>query len=199
MATLLYGGSFDPITIGHLLCARNAMEDGAFKEVIFIPCGDAPHKKGLIPFEHRWNMLKLAIKGEAGFDKSQIEGDWAQAGKKSYTIETYRYLRDHLAGNDVRWLIGADNVQHVRDWYDFPAIQTTMKFAVIPRDGETDVFWAADYLKGYGVTVSAINTPLIPISSTMVRTRIKQKKSVRYLVPESVDDYIKKHGLYKGE
>ena len=202
MATLLVGLSGNPITNAHLILARFAIEEGGFHEAIFIPCGDAPHKSNLISFEHRLEMVKLAIKGEAGFDFTSIEGEWAKNGKKSFTIDTYRYLRDNIAGKNVSWMIGGDNVSQIMHWHDFPAIRKEVQFAVIPREisdhGNLTLGESIVHLDHFGIKYKALNIPLLPISSTMVRDRVQKCRSIRGLVPDAVDDYIKKNGLYKG-
>lgn len=203
MATLLVGLSGNPITNAHLVIARLAMEEGGYHEAIFIPCGDAPHKNNLISFDHRLEMVKLSVEGEAGFDFTVIEGEWAKNGKKSFTIDTYRFFRDNLAGKDVTWLIGGDNVSQVTLWHDFPAIRQEMKFAVVPREiNDNNGLTLAESIHlfdHFGIKYKALNLPLFPISSTMVRDRVKRGRSIRWLVPDVVNDYIKKNGLYKGD
>jgi nicotinate-nucleotide adenylyltransferase len=103
MATLLYGGGFNPITHAHLLTAREAMERGGFSEVIFIPTGYDGYKKGGMPFAHRLEMLKLAIDGHDNFHFSDWEGQQAkQLGRMIYTIETFRYMQENQVAAKLR-------------------------------------------------------------------------------------------------
>ncbi len=198
MATLLYGGGFNPITNAHLLTAREALERGGFSEVIFIPTGYDGYKGGGMPFTHRLAMLKLAINGHAKFDFSQWEGEQsAKTGKMTYTIDTYRYMRDNIAGNDVWWLIGSDNLSKISKWKNFPAIKTEMKFVVLPRPGFAITQIDAE-MQTLGMIGKTVTSPLLEISSTYVRERIQQGKSIRYLVPDPVVAYIDTNGLYKG-
>lgn len=197
MPTLLYGGSFDPITNAHLLCAREAMERGNFHEVIFVPCGDAPHKQLRASFYHRLAMLKLAIAGEPHFHFTSCEGEWAQKGKKSFTIDTYRWLNQNIAGRDCWWLIGSELIPQIKDWHDFPSIQREMKFCVVPRAGYSDTDLDIE-LKMMGITGKDVYTPLLEISSTYVRERVGKNRSIRGLVPEPVSLYIFEHNLYRG-
>lgn len=189
----------NPITNAHLLTAREVMERGHFSETIFIPTGHDSYKGGIAPFINRMDMLTLAISGHAGFHKSSYEGEkWVSERKKSYTIETYRYMRDNIGGRDVWWLIGSDNLEKIPKWKNFPAIQAEMKFIVVPRPGYLCSEIEAE-MKRLGMQGKAITIPLLEISSTYVRERVQKGKSIKYLVPDAVERYIDQHGLYKGE
>ena len=172
------------------------MERGQFQEVIFIPCGDAPHKQLRASFDHRLTMLKIAILGEPNFHFSTCEGDWALAGKKSYTIDTYRWLNQRIGGQDCWWLIGSDLIHQIKDWHDFDSIKREMKFCVVPRGGmyaENDLDIE---LLAIGVKGKDVYTPRLEISSTYVRERVGKGKSIRALVPDLVAKYISDHNLY---
>lgn len=199
MTTLLYGGAFNPITNAHLLTAREAMERGGFSQVIFIPTGYDGYKGGIAPFEHRVAMLKLAIHGHDGFDFSPWEGERAKDGYKSYTIDTFRHMRDNVCGNDIWWLIGSDNIEKIAKWKNYETIKKEMRFVVLPRPGYPTVSHQGHSVMDImGMEGRTIQAPLLEISSTYVRERLLQGKTIRYLVPESVETYIFTHRLYKG-
>lgn len=196
MSTLLYGGSFNPITVAHISCATAALSSKEFKEVVFIPCGDAPHKKHLIPFIHRLAMVKRATSDYVGFNFSAIEGIWASDGKKSYSIDTYRYFKESI-GENVWWLIGADNVTQLDKWYDLPSIRREMRFAVVPRPGYVDLFESSNILTSLGISHKLIGMTLSDISSTKVREKIASGSDCSDLVPERALEYIKMEKLYE--
>ena len=199
--TLLFGGSFNPITTAHLLCARFALEENGFTSVQFIPCGDAPHKKNLENWTHRSEMVKLACENHCKgscFDKgiswSNIEGIWAEDGKKSYSINTYRYFKTMWPDHDYYWMIGGDCTSELHKWHNFSSIKNEMKFAIVNRKGfeetaKTDIIID-------GIDAIFLTAPLFEISSTMVRERVAASKPIDLLVPDSVNGYISKNGLY---
>lgn len=186
MKVLLYGGSFNPVHNAHLLCAREAMEQCNFAEVIFVPTADHPFKSNLIPFEHRWSMLKIAIAGERHFDISSIE---AERKGKSYTIDTVENFIQ--AGfSDVYWLIGEDNAGEISTWKRYEELCKKVKFLVVNRPG----YEPCDIP---GAQITRVTIPRYEISSSQVRDRMKNNKSISYLVPDQVAEYMKEHKLYK--
>jgi nicotinate-nucleotide adenylyltransferase len=185
MPTLLYGGSFNPVHNGHLLCAREAMEQGGFSEVIFIPASNHAFKNNLIPFHHRWNMLKLAIQGERGFDVSHVEGE--RTGK-NYTIDTVKTFKQ--AGfEDIHWLIGSDNVPTIKQWHCYDELCKNVKFLVVNRNGHTGI-------TDKNLNVLSVTNRVIDISSSEIRERILKKKSIKWLVPDQVAEYIHTNRLF---
>jgi nicotinate-nucleotide adenylyltransferase len=195
MRTLLYGGSFDPVTNAHVLCAREAMERGRFDSVIFIPTGNAPHKKNYASFADRIAMLVLAIHHEERMTVSGVEEFLALKGK-TYTIDTYRHYLNYRDA-DYYWLIGSDILPKVVKWHEAEEVKKTIKFCVMERAGYacTKENLAADILF-YGLTGDYVNSPLLEISSTYVRERVKKGLPIWSLVPDAVVDYISRDKLY---
>ncbi len=193
---LLFGGSFNPITNGHLHTARVAATKLGFGEVIFIPC--APHKKSdYADYEHRLEMLKLAIapygpnSGNPGvkFDFSTFER--GIEGRPSYTIDTVQHFRDY-GFRDIHWLIGSDNVEKSRRWYRFHELKKICKFVIVNRPGfEIDKSLLVDHN-----AVVIDGEPLIT-SSTEIRQRIQRGVSYDELTSPEVVHYISRHNLYR--
>lgn len=193
------GGTFNPIHLGHLIVAEMVRDKFGLDKVLFIPSGMPPHKnlKNVIGAEHRFNMVQRAVTGNSYFTQSRIEVD--REGY-TYTIDTLKNLRESY-GKSARlyYIIGADVLNDLLTWRNYQEVFRICEFIAVLRPG--------NYLEGFNKqmeylrdTFSAqihfIDTPLIEISSTDIRNRIKEGKSIKYLVSESVEDYIKENGLY---
>ncbi len=182
------GGTFDPIHHGHLLLARFALEQIPLDEVLFIPAADPPLKQGAhAPAEERWTMVELAVAGCADFAASRLELD--RPGK-SYTVETLRLLHQLYPHAALFFIIGADNIGQLDEWHDLRGIFAQCTVVVGARSGEV----AGD--PKLLVRLRFIDTPLIELSSTAIRSRRSAGLPIRYMVPEAVEDHILAKGLY---
>lgn len=183
MRTGILGGSFDPIHHGHLILARAAREQLALDRVIFIPANLSPHKTETVPTtgDNRLEMVKLAIKGEAGFEARDIE---LRRPAPSYTVDTLRELHAAHPGDEFVLLIGADNVAKFGTWREADEIRKLARIAVLDRAGNAV---AHDW---------PVVRRVIDISSTDIRTRVATGHSIRYLTPDRVCDYIADNRLY---
>ncbi|MCY4603412.1 MAG: nicotinate-nucleotide adenylyltransferase [Gemmatimonadetes bacterium] len=182
------GGTFDPIHHGHLLLARFALEQIPLDEVLFIPAADPPLKQGAhAPAEERWTMVELAVAGCADFAASRLELD--RPGK-SYTVETLRLLHQLYPHAALFFIIGADNIGQLDEWHDLEGIFAQCTVVVGARSGEV----AGD--PKLLVRLRFIDTPLIELSSTAIRSRRSAGLPIRYMVPEAVEDHILAKGLY---
>ena len=182
------GGSFDPIHHGHLLLARFALEQIPLDEVLFIPAADQPLKHGAYaPAEERWTMVKLAVAGCADFAASRLELD--RPGK-SYTVETLRLLHQLHPHAALFFIIGADNIGQLDAWHDLEGILAQCTVVAGTRPGEVggDPKLLA--------RLRFIDTPLIELSSTEIRSRRAAGLPIRYMVPEAVEAHILAKGLY---
>jgi nicotinate-nucleotide adenylyltransferase len=184
----LFGGTFDPVHIGHLLMARTAMEAMKFDRVIFIPSCVPPHKKSQTLFSphDRLRMVELAIAGCPKFEVSDFE---IKKGGRSYTVDTARYFRG-LFPSRVRlyFVVGGDAINQVDTWKDSGEIKKICTFVSVNRPG---------YLRGPAkLSYRSVTMSGIDMSSTEIRKRILAKKSVQYLVPDSVLKYIRSNHLY---
>lgn len=184
MHTGIFGGSFDPIHHGHLILARAALEELGLDRILFIPANMSPHKTDTNPAtaQDRLAMLQLAIENEPGFAASDLE---LHRPPPSYTVDTLRELNSHHPEDIFTLLIGADNVVKFDTWREPDEIRSLARIAVLDRaNHETTREWP-------------IVRRLVDISSTDIRTRVATGRSIRYLTPDSVCDYITAQGLYR--
>jgi nicotinate-nucleotide adenylyltransferase len=180
----ILGGSFDPIHHGHLILARAAKEELGLDRIVFVPANKSPHKAETKPAtaEDRLKMVQLAIQGEEGFEASDIE---LKRPAPSYTIDTLRELTKLHPEVELVLLIGADNAAKFDTWREPQEIRRLAEIAVLDRAGSSAE-------QGWPVV-----RRLIDISSTDIRARVAGGRSIRYLTPDSVCDYITAHGLYR--
>jgi nicotinate-nucleotide adenylyltransferase len=188
----LFGGTFDPIHFGHLILAERAREEMALDAVLFVPANIPPHKRvgrRIAPPDCRIEMLRLATASNRSFC---IEDHEIDREGISYTYDTLVYLRGLYPKAEFTLLIGADNARDFRTWYRPEEIVTMAKHGVWGRPGSE---LPAELMPG--VPLRRIDAPLIEISSTDIRERVAAGRSVRYLTPESVVEYIAQQGLYR--
>lgn len=183
----IFGGTFNPPHLGHLLIAERARESAELRKIIFVPAFQPPHKIGraIISPRHRLEMTKLAVKGNKYFEVSDIE--IRQAGI-SYTVQTLRTLRTILPGKEFFLILGSDSLAEYDGWREPGEIRAMAELLVYSRGNDSS------RLLPQGV--EPIRGPVIEISSTDIRGRVARGESIRYLVPASVETYIKKHSLY---
>ena len=201
----LFGGTFDPVHNGHLIVARSVAEQCGVERITLVPTARPPHKDTThASAEHRLAMLRLAIEGEEVFEISEIE--LARDGP-SYTLETLSELhRVYGADTELAWVIGADMLEDLGQWYGADELLRTARIIVAARPPWNrrmpQVF---ERLRGRFSAAAVgrleravVETPLMDISSTIIRERVSSGLSIRFLTPESVCKYIEKHGLYAG-
>lgn len=194
------GGTFNPIHIGHLIIAEMVRDRFGLDKVLFIPSGMPPHKNlgSVLCAEKRFYMVRRAVANNPHFIESRIEID---RGGYTYTVDTLKKLRE-IYGNDTSlyYIIGADVLNDLLTWKSFEEVFKICEFIAVLRPGnDVQAFnKQMEYLKNaYSARIHFIETPLIEISSTEIRERIKEGRSIKYLVPESVEEYIESNGLYK--
>ncbi len=186
MRTALYGGSFDPIHHGHLILAREAMEQLSLDRIVFIPAAQSPHKLARIPAPPavRLAMVRAAIAGEPGFecDASETEREGP-----SFTVDTVEAWRANFPRDEFFCLIGEDNVRELPTWRRYGELRAMVQLVVFGRDAAAPPH---DF--------PTVNRR-VDISATGVRKRVALRRSIRYLVPEAVREIIETHRLYQGE
>lgn len=195
------GGTFDPIHHGHLIAAEYARTSLDLNKVIFMPSGMHPFKdnKSITDSDKRADMISLAIDSNKFFKLSSIEIN--RIGT-TYTIDTIRELREEYKGDEIYFIIGSDIIFEIEKWKSFEELIDICKFILLYRPGkeEKDIDKKIQELNlSYDIKFEKVKSPLIEISSTEVRRRIKDKHSIKYLVPEEVEDYILKYNLYNEE
>jgi nicotinate-nucleotide adenylyltransferase len=182
----ILGGSFDPIHYGHLLCAQQLSEAVGLDRVLFIPCSRSPHKRSHSPASdvHRLEMIRLALGDHPLFELSDLE---IRRGGVSYTVDTVRHLREEMGPEVELWLLlGMDAYLDIPAWKDPEVVLAECRFAVAGRPGCEDRRLSADF----EARTRFCNITAVDISSTDIRERLKEGRSIRYLVPDAVEAYI---------
>lgn len=196
----IFGGSFNPIHYGHLMICEYIKEEMGLDKVIFIPTGNPPHKDLGVSAEDRYEMVRLAISPNPDFEISDIETTRVNL---SYTVDTIRELKKIYKEEKLYFLIGLDSLFQLKTWKKIGDLSQEIEFVVALRPGYIDkeeINNEIDFLReNFGTKINLINTPLYEISSTDLRDRIHEGKSLRYLIPKKVLDYIEESGFYKGD
>ena len=190
MATRLgiMGGTFDPIHVGHLVTAEEALHQFTLDQVVFVPTGRPwmkEHEVVASP-EDRYRMTQIGIEAEPRFAVSRIEVD---RGGATYTIDTLRALRDEDPDADLWFITGADAMLEIMQWKDREELFDLAHFIAASRPGYDIGAFTAD--------VSVMPIPALAISSTDIRERVRTARPIRFLVPEPVETYIREAGLYR--
>ena len=201
---VLFGGTFDPVHHGHLIVARAVAEHCGYARITLVPSASPPHKDDAVaPSADRLAMLRLAVAAEGLFDVSDIE--LCREGP-SYTVDTVAAFRQRLGDRaELHLLIGADMLADLPNWRRAAELVGLARIVVAVRPGGPGRMEdAACQLRRHfpsevveGLLASVLPTPLIDISSTAVRRRVAAGRSIRFLVPESVREYIERRGLYR--
>jgi nicotinate-nucleotide adenylyltransferase len=208
----IFGGTFNPVHNAHLRIAEESLDQFDLSTVIFVPAADPPHKprRRQVPFAHRLAMVTLAIEGNPRFSVSGLEGE--RSGK-SYSIDTLRTFQARCPDDRLFFIMGSDSFAEIGTWHEYPAIFTAASLIVVGRPGSAgmplesalpvaiaDQFWydvAAQRLTHRcGTTVSYLNGVPLAISSSSIRELLRRGRSVRYLMPDTVERYLKDHALY---
>ncbi|MGE5415791.1 MAG: nicotinate-nucleotide adenylyltransferase [Acidobacteriota bacterium] len=196
----VFGGTFDPIHIGHLAAAERTLSDFDLDRIIFVPANVPPHKPDHVvtPPEHRMNMVLVATAENPCFNVSNVE---MVRGGRSFTVDTMVYFREMHPEDELFFIMGMDSLLELDTWHDVEGLVALCRLVVVARPGyeldKTDsrlvnlppIVWdRIDYLQ----------VPGLDISATDIRSRLKEGKSVRYLLIPQVYDYIQDHGLFGG-
>ena len=197
----LFGGSFNPIHVGHLMAAEGVAEALGLDEVVFVPAGAPPHKQpdALAAAHHRLRMAELATEDNPRFRVWDYE---AAAKTTCFTIDTVRAWKgEHSTEDAPPFIIGSDTLHELTTWKDIDELFAECTFVPVPRPGARLVApqGLIDRVGNDAVQAAvsrAVRIPLVDVSSSGVRLRASEGRSVRYLVPRSVADYIGKHRLY---
>lgn len=195
----VFGGTFSPPHIGHLLLAENAMYELNADKIVFMTAGNPPHKdnRGVIDKKHRFEMVKLMIKDNNNFEASDLE---IKNDSKSYTADTLLKLRELYNASKIYFIVGLDSFYDMEKWYKPELIFNRCTLAVSLRGGlsaENFEEKADYYRKKYNAEIVKITMPEVEISSSDIRKRIAEGRPVRYMLSKEVVDYINKNNLYK--
>jgi nicotinate-nucleotide adenylyltransferase len=189
----LFGGTFDPIHVGHLILAEQCREACGLDLVWFVVANQPPHKRGLkrTAVHHRLEMARLAVAGNPGFAVSEIE---AERSGPSYSVDTLAQIREERPDDELFFLIGGDSLVDLPTWREPDRIVRMASIVVVNRpgaDAETPDL-GADARPFEFVTI-----PPIGVSSSDLRRRLVEGRSIRYMVPSAVAAYIAAHNLYQ--
>jgi nicotinate-nucleotide adenylyltransferase len=185
----LFGGSFDPVHLGHLLVAQAAVEELGLSRVFFIPAAQSPFKpeRQAMPSPLRLQMLRLALAGKID---CEIDGQEIERGGISYTVETLRDYARRFAGAELFYLIGADNAAALPKWREARELARLAEFVALPRPGDPPPAFPAPFR---GRTLAGF--PL-GVSSSQIRARVKAGLPIDHLVPCPVAEVIRNNRLY---
>ena len=194
----IMGGTFDPIHVGHLALAQQVFDACSLRSVLFIPAGNPAFKQQqhVTDAQDRLAMCKLAVANNPAFAVSDLE---ISRSGITYTVDTLRELRNELGeGVELCLIIGADAAETLPQWKYYEAIASLATIILIDRPGQRlakDIY--TELTETYGFRVEMVETTALDISSTALRHLVYQGKSIRYLVPDAVYDYIHAHDLYR--
>jgi nicotinate-nucleotide adenylyltransferase len=212
----LFGGTFDPIHIGHLRCATEIMELFSLNRIVFVPASRPPHKLdgSITSFYHREQMIRLAIEGNPAFSFSDVEH---RRSGVSYSVETVEYILDkyRLENLELYFILGQDAFHAIRTWKDWERLIFLCHFTVMTRPGYVnqglETILTTEYAsrftydekeKGFrgptGHLLYFREVTFLDVASSNIRNRTREGKAIHYLVPDSVRHYIAKNALYKG-
>lgn len=185
----LYFGSFNPIHVGHLIIANYAVSSSDLNQVWFVVSPQNPFKNstGLLNKYHRLNMIKSAIDGENNLKASSVE---FRLPTPSYTVDSLSYLKEQFPEHEFSLLLGSDGFRNINKWKNFEVIVKNHQFYVYKRPG-------FDIDETHGASICVLDGPLLQISSTLIRNLIKNRKSIRFFVPDIVKEEIEKGGYYR--
>ena len=195
----ILGGTFDPVHYGHLILAEQARGEANLDQVIFMPAMIQPFKinSKVAAGSHRYAMLLEATSSNPDFSVSEME---LNSPEVSYTIKTLRYCKEHLGENaELYFIIGTDAFLGLEKWYESEKLLKEFSFIVGTRPGykEQELKHRVENLREkYGTRIIQINNSEVEISSTDIKARIQEGKSIKYLLPKPVEDYIYKNKLY---
>lgn len=195
----IMGGTFDPIHYGHLILAQHVLDEMGLKKIMFIPSGISYLKsnKGTSDKKHRFNMTKLGIINNKRFEVSTIEID--RVGN-TYTVDTIEELNEKYPNNTYYFIIGADSLFDLVKWKNYKRLFEICNFVVTNRGStytDEQLQQEIHRLKSkYDAKINLIRIPDIEISSSEIRRRVKNRLSIKYLLPEDVEKYIHDNELY---
>lgn len=196
----IMGGTFNPIHNAHLLMGELAREEYGIDRLLFMPGGNPPHKRDIEVTDvlHRAQMCRLAIADNPNF---MFCGYEAEKDGFSYTSETLEYMQSKYPSDEIFFIIGSDSLFALESWHEPEKILSLCTLLVFCREeSRGDTQNEIDRLsEKYNARIRLIHAPKFDISSSQIRERLERGKSVRYMIPAAVIEYIGENGLYRGD
>lgn len=195
----IFGGTFNPVHTAHLIIAETARENAGLDDILFVPSGCSYLKdtSEILPAKDRINMTGLAIEDNPHFALSTIEID---RGGNSYTCDTLVELKKHYPDQEYYLIVGADNLFTMEEWKDAEVVFQNAKILAAVRGNRkrSDMEERMAQLKEkYGADILLLDVRHVDISSSMIRKKVAEGRSIRYIVPDKVREYILKNHLYE--
>ena len=195
----IFGGTFDPIHIGHIHIAYEALYNLHLDKVLFMPAGNPPNKidKKITEAQIRYDLVKTAVAHEPYFEVSNYE---INKKEKSYTYETVEFFSEIEPSIEWYFLVGVDSLMDLDNWKYLHRILDSCKIIAYNRAGYTmeEVLKQKDYIeRKFNKEIIFLNMPIIDVSSTNIRNSIKEGRNVDYLLPRGVEGIIHKLHIYK--
>lgn len=196
----ILGGTFDPIHYAHLATAEFIRDKYKIDKILFIPTGNPPHKLGIKTDKYdRYNMVLLATRSNDNFITLDLE---VERHKSTYTVDTLKDLKKIYPKAELFFITGADAICEVETWKDVEDNFRLATFIAATRPG-ISLLKAQEKIeqleKRYGTKIISVYVPSLDISSTYIREQLEDGKTVKYLIPEEVDLYLKENNLYRME
>lgn len=192
----LFGGTFDPIHMGHVDMIRQVCEHMPLDKVIFIPAYIPPHKnKTITPYHHRMAMAKLALQHDSMFEISDYE---SKTSKPSYTFYTLSYFKENYPNDEFFYIMGADSFNNIESWYKWNELLGLSNFIIIDRKDYPLAISKTTQIELDKSPYTVYHLPLktIPISSTLIRQQLKDRKLMPNTLEDEVYSYILENNLY---
>ena len=192
----IIGGTFDPLHWAHLVMAEEARMRFSLDKVLFIPAGQPPHKSDhpVSDAEHRYAMTLLGTASNPAFEVSRIE---IEREGPSYSVDTIRRLKE-IYGSDTQifFIIGSDEALNIQSWHEAESLPSMARFIVAPRPGFDVCELKLKLPERFYAAMDLLPVMPMDISATELRARVSAGKTIKYLVPDEVESYIRKHRLY---
>ncbi len=196
MKLTVFAGTFNPVHIAHLILAEIVRTCLDMEKILFIPSHIPPHRENEIaPAKHRLEMVKLSIAGNPAFELSDIE--FGLEGK-SYTVNTIKGLYGQFPdiSGKINFIIGTDAFLDIETWHKPGELIELVNFVILARKGSPDIKKIIESIKFRDISHTIVETPVIEVSSSYIRQRVKNRESIKYLVAEPVKEYIEQNQLF---